>query len=115
MDQVVGFQITAKDEQKLSGFYASVFRWGQEPGPHEHVIDLQTGQPGVNGSVIGRGEHIPDYVSLVISVQDLPGTLEKIQASGGAIVRPPFTLPNGETLAIAEDPEGHILTLKASA
>lgn len=111
MGQVIGFQITAKDESLLNDFYSSVFGWGQEPGPHEHVTNLVTGQPNVNGSIIGRGDHIPDYVSLIISVKDLKRSLDVIQANGGEVVRPPFTLPNGEVLAIAQDPEGHVLTL----
>jgi predicted enzyme related to lactoylglutathione lyase len=111
MDRVIGFQVTAKDESVLTGFYRGVFGWGQEPGPHEHVTNLVTGQPGMEGSIIGRGDHIPDYVSLIISVKDLTVSIDAIRANGGGVVRPPFTLPNGETLAIAQDPEGHILTL----
>ena len=111
MGQVVGFQITANDENALSDFYASVFGWGKTPGPHEHVVDLAAGLSGGSGSVIGRGEHLPAYVSLVLAVEDLNATLEAVQAHGGTVVRQPFTLPNGDTLAIAEDPEGYVVTL----
>ena len=113
MDSVIGFQITAADEDRITDFYTGVFDWGKSPGPHEHVTQLDTGQDNVDGSVIGRGEHIPDYVSLVIAVADLEASLARVVEHGGTVVRPPFTLPNGDTLAIAEDPEGHILTLQA--
>ncbi len=111
MNQVVGFQITAKDESLLNGFYASAFGWEGRPGPHEHVTDVDTGNSTLDGSIIGRGEYIPDYVSLIIASDDLEGTLHRITEAGGGMIRPPFTLENGDRLAIAEDPEGHVLTL----
>jgi len=111
MNKVVGFHITAKDEEGMNGFYAKAFGWKASPGPHEHVTHQETGNPTLEGSILGRGEYIPDYVSLMIESDDLEGTLERVVEEGGAVHRPPFQLENGDRLAIAADPEGHVITL----
>ena len=111
MNKVLGFQITAQDEERMNQFYANAFGWKLKPGPHEHVTDLETGNESLEGSIIGRGEYLPDYVSLFIETDEIEVTLEKTIENGAKLIRPPFTLDNGDTLAIIEDPEGHVLTL----
>ena len=111
MNKVVGFQITASDEARMTAFYADAFGWELSPGPHEHVTDVDTGNDTLGGSIIGRGEYIPDYVSLYIESDDLEATIAGAVQHGAQLVRPPFELPNGDRLAIIADPEGHVLTL----
>jgi hypothetical protein len=111
MNKVIGFQITAMDEGKLLDFYANSFGWKLSPGPHEHVTNLETGNPDLDGSIIGRGDFIPDYVSLFIESDDIEATIETCCENGATLVRPRFDLDNGDQLAIIEDPEGHVITL----
>ena len=115
MNRVVGFQITASDESKINEFYSLTFGWKQSPGPHEHVTNHDTGNDTGNdtleGSVIGRGEFIPDYVSLFIESSDLPKTIESCIQNCGQLIRPQFELSNGDKLAIIADPEGDVITL----
>ena len=111
MNKVVGFQITARDEELLNNFYSDSFGWRLSPGPHEHVTNLDTGNPTLEGSMIGRGEHIPDYVSLFIETDNLDDTINKAVENGGQLIRPAFSPGNGDTLAIIADPEGHVITL----
>ena len=111
VNKVVGFQITASNESKINNFYSESFGWEQSPGPHEHVTNLNTGNSTLEGSVIGRGSHIPDYVSLYIESSNIKETIDKCIANGGTLIRQQFVHDNGDELAIISDPEGHIITL----
>ena len=114
MNKVIGFQITAQDESVINTFYQETFGWHASAGPHEHVTNFDTGNESLQGSVIGRGGHIPDYVSLFVETDNLEETVETAVSNGATLIRPPFTLPDGVTLAIIADPEGHIVTLQLS-
>ena len=111
MNRIVGFQITAKNFDALNQFYKASFGWEIAPGPHENVSSINTGNTELEGSIIGRGDFIPDYVSLFIETDDLECLINDCQKNGGTVIRPPFQLENGDQLAIIEDPEGHIITL----
>ena len=107
---VVGFQITAANLANTQRFYEQAFGWSFEPGPHDNVMDTDAhGQ--TPGSIIGRGDIIPDYVSLFIASEDLDASIQSCVEAGGELIRPTFALPNGDQLAIVADPEGHVLTL----
>ncbi len=112
MHKVIGFQITAQDESTINSFYEKTFGWTPSQGPHEHVTNYDTGNETLEGSVIGRGQHIPDYVSLFVESENLEESIDAATSNGASLVRPPFKLPNGDNLAIIADPEGHIITLK---
>ena len=64
------------------------------------------------GSILQRGEFIPEYLSLYIEVEDLDKTISRIQKLGGELIRPPFKPDSKTELAIVSDPEGHVITLK---
>ena len=50
-------------------------------------------------------------VSLYVQVRDLQTSLNLAIELGGKEVMAPFDLPNGQTLAAIEDPEGNFLML----
>ena len=111
MNKVIGFQITAKNKDLLNNFYANSFGWGLSPGSHEHVTNLNSGNRNLDGSILWRGEYIPDYVSLFIESDDLEATISTVVKNGGTLIRPIFHQANGDHLAVVADPEGHVLTL----
>jgi predicted enzyme related to lactoylglutathione lyase len=111
VNSVVGFEVTANDVKKMKTFYGQVFGWKYSKGLQKGVHKIGFGNKNMFGSILERGEFIPDYVSLYIEVADLKKSISKIQNSGGEVIRPPFK-PDGKTeLAIVADPEGHVLTL----
>ena len=110
-NKVVGFQITASNESKINDFYAKSFGWELSAGPHEHVTNVDTGNHTLEGSVLGRGDYIPDYVSLFVESSDITKTIEDCVKNGAQLIRPQFELENNDKLAIIADPEGHVITL----
>ena len=83
VNKVIGFQITASDESKINEFYSNAFGWRLSKGPHTHVTNLDTGNETLEGSVIGRGKYIPDYVSLFVETSNINETLKKCISNGG--------------------------------
>ncbi len=109
MNKVIGFHITAKDASLLESFYREVFNWADELDDHH----LYSDQNRITGSIMPRGDYIPDYVSLIIEAEDIDSVVQRCCANGGKVARPKFIPKNDPSIevAIVEDPEGHIITL----
>jgi predicted enzyme related to lactoylglutathione lyase len=125
---VVHFQLCAEDVDAMSAFYREVFGWRIEPrrltsvdadvnGTYP-VIDAEEG--GIAGGITDR---IPEKggTVLVIEVDDLDTTIERVVAHGGRM-RFPGSLPERMRLSAGdddvpfawvefEDPEGNLVGL----
>ncbi|HEY2916045.1 MAG TPA: VOC family protein [Candidatus Limnocylindrales bacterium] len=114
-NRIVHAEVVGKDGPALQQFYGSVFGWKQNtdlPGGYAMTNDQDS------GIVLGTGPS-PDggagWVTFYVSVDDLDGTLAKVQAAGGQVVMPKFS-PAPETwLAMFADPEGHVIGLSQGA
>jgi predicted enzyme related to lactoylglutathione lyase len=109
MNKVIGFHITAKNASPLEAFYREVFGWRAKKGDHH----IYAGKDEIKGSIMPRGEYIPDFVSLIIEAEDIDAVVERCCANGGTVARPKFVPGNEASIevAIIEDPEGHVITL----
>jgi uncharacterized protein len=115
-DPVVHFEITSENSERTKIFYSGMFKWKFAQGPHQGVLKIDTGNPkGIQGSLLERGDSIPDYISLFIEVDNLEDSISKVEKLGGKVIRPPFRPSPDIKLAIIEDPEGHVLTLRMSS
>lgn len=107
---IVFFEITCRDAAPLAPFYRSVFGWSVEPHESGEYHTVSTG-----GSVDGMITQIPDEMRATLTVfvqtSDLDATLASVEAAGGALLFPPMTLPNGERIAMINDPVGTTLGL----
>lgn len=109
---VLNFEIASIDIKKSKAFYSKAFGWKFKKGPHNGVHLTETGtKKGIQGFLLERGEHIPDYVSLYLEVEDIEKTIGKVEKVGGSVIRPTFSPDGKRKLCIISDPEGHILTL----
>jgi predicted enzyme related to lactoylglutathione lyase len=106
---VVHWEIVARDPAQQAAFYRALFNWEAGDGP---VMQIP---PGLGGPEPGPGGHIRkgDHpaVILYVQVRDLDATLARARQLGGAVVREPFDVPGGPTLAAVTDPEGNRLGL----
>jgi predicted enzyme related to lactoylglutathione lyase len=106
---LVHWEIRGRDPALLRAFYASLFNWAIEDGP------TMTIPPGIGGPEPGPGGHIargnaPSIV-LYFQVRDLRASLAKAVALGGSVLREPFDVPGGPTIARIADPEGNVVAL----
>jgi uncharacterized protein len=106
---VVHWEIEARDAETLRAFYAQLFNWAIGDGP---VMAIPAGIGGPESGPAGhirQGNH--PGVSLYIQVRDLRASLEKAEQLGGRVLRQPFDVPGGPTIAGIADPEGNRVVL----
>ncbi len=105
---VVHFEVLGKDTETLSRFYGETFEWEMRSVMPTYAM-AQPGE-GIPGGV-GAAPEGPGHVTFYIQVDDLGAALERIAAKGGSTVQPPMDIPNGPSIALFADPEGHVVGL----
>lgn len=106
---LVHWEIRGRDPERLRAFYAALFNWTIDDGP---VMSIP---PGVGGPEPGPGGHIArgnePGVVLYVQVRDLRASLANAASLGGTVLREPFDVPGGPTIARIADPEGNVIAL----
>ena len=109
---VVYWEIRGKDMAAMQDFYGAIFDWDINPGDAGYSpIDARDRDDdfGLNGGLgAGRGD---GWVAVYVRVDDPDATLEEVVKRGGKVVRPLTHRPGAASIAIFEDPEGHIIGL----
>ena len=72
-----------------------------------YMVNTGGGIPGGVGSAMGGAGHVTFYVE----VDDLAAELARIEELGGSTIQPPMDVPNGPSIALFADPEGHVIGL----
>ena len=107
---VTHFEVLGTDAAALQRFYGEAFAWEMQDVMQGSYYMVNPGT-GVNGGVGaapgGSGGHVTFYVE----VEDPAAALEKISALGGKTVQEPMEIPDGPTIALFADPEGHVIGL----
>jgi predicted enzyme related to lactoylglutathione lyase len=107
---VTHFEVLGSDAAALRRFYGEAFDWEMEDVMDGAYYMAHPGS-GIDGGVGaaqgGGGGHVTFY----IEVDDPGAVLEKISSLGGKTVQEPMDIPNGPTIALFADPEGHVIGL----
>jgi predicted enzyme related to lactoylglutathione lyase len=109
---VTWFEIIGTDAIKLQKFYGDVFGWKLSAPAAEmgNYSMLDNEGRGIGGG-IGEGMGGPNRVTVYVEVDDPEAYLEKVAKAGGKTVMPMTTVTDGVTIAMFEDPEGHVTGL----
>jgi predicted enzyme related to lactoylglutathione lyase len=107
---VVHFEVTGKDPNALQNFYKRAFGWEIQSMMPEYAMAKPGGQTGINGG-IGAAMGEAGHVTFYIAVDDLGAALKKVESLGGRKVSDPMDIPNGPSIAMFTDPEGHLIGL----
>ena len=121
MDKAVHFEIPVDDIDAAKRFYGGVFGWGLTDfgDGQEYVLattvevgpDYRPTEPGaINGALMRRRDDAPAPV-LVIEVASVDDGLARVEAAGGAIVRPKTEIPGMGYYAYARDTQGNVIGL----
>lgn len=110
---VVHFEVLGKDAQALADFYRETFDWELDPVMPTYSM-VKTGGEGEIAGGVGATPEGPGHVTFYVEVNDLQATLEKIAERGGSTVQPPMDIPDGPSIALFADPEGHLVGLVKS-
>ena len=104
--QVVHFEATGKDGNKLRDFYSKAFGWQFNVMPEMDYGLVDNGGKGING---GIGTAPEASAVFYVAVPDPQTTLEKAEKLGGKTTMPVMEIPNVVTLAQFQDPEGNTI------
>ena len=115
---VVHFEVIGRDAQALQSFYKEAFDWQIElalpSAPQEsgyYAMAHPGGEGGINGGIGAAMDGGAGHVTFYVAVPDLEATLHKIENLGGSTVMGPMDVPEGPSIAMFADPEGHRLGL----
>ena len=122
--RVVHFEVPYDNADRARGFYGDVFGWQIQPIPEMQYDIVSTGpvtdqgmpsEPGyVDGGMTQRGELVSRPV-IVIEVDDIDATLEKVSASGGSGVGEKIQVGDMGFAAYFNNSEGNLMGLWQSA
>jgi predicted enzyme related to lactoylglutathione lyase len=106
---VTHFEVVGQDAAALQRFYGEVFGWEMQDvmGGEYYMAHPGSGPNGGVGSSMGR----PGHVTFYVEVDDLAAALERIGELGGQTIQPPMDVPDGPSIALFADPEGHVIGL----
>lgn len=108
---VVHFEVLGKDAQALQTFYGEVFDWQLDPVMETYAMVSTGAEDAVAGGVGATPDGSDGHVTFYVQVDDLAAALTQIEAAGGSTVQPPMDIPNGPSIALFADPEGHVVGL----
>lgn len=117
---VVHFEMPAKDKKRVADFYTKAFDWnmmqlGGDMGNYVLAGTTETDEnqmvktPGtINGGFFEyKDEPGFQYPSVVISVDNLTESIEKVKQEGGEVLGDPMEIPGIGTYIAFHDTEGN--------
>lgn len=121
IDPVVHFEMPAEDRKRMSKFYTSAFGWktqmlGEEMGNYvlattSAEVDKK-GRPKkagiINGGFYTKTNDMPaQYPSVVIAVDDIKKSMNKVSKAGGKVIGEPIEIPGFGMYVSFFDTEGN--------
>lgn len=124
MNPVVHFEMPAEDKKRMSEFYTKAFGWQtQQLGPEmsDYIVVSTTetdanGRPKTAGAINGGFYQKTDdpntqHPSVVISVDDINESIQKVKQAGGTVLGEPMPIPGIGTYVSFSDTEGNRLSI----
>lgn len=104
---VTHWQIVTKNPDGLATFYSTLFDWTIDADNPLGYRQVATGAGrGFEGGFWPAPPEANSFVQLQVEVGDVAAFVEKATAMGAKVIVPPQTLPEGQVLAVLQDPEG---------
>lgn len=119
MDPIVHFEMPAKNRRRVADFYKKTFGWHMQilgPKMGNYVLAMTTEsdekgpkKPGaINGGFFEyKDEPGFQYPSVVIAVDNLKESVERVKKGGGRIVGKPVDIPGIGQYVAFQDTEGN--------
>jgi predicted enzyme related to lactoylglutathione lyase len=107
---VVHFEVLGKDAEALQRFYSQAFDW-QVDANNQMNYGMVAAQEGGIGGGVGPAPEGDGHATFYVQVDDAEAALAKVESLGGKRVAGPMDIPEGPTIALFTDPEGHLVGL----
>lgn len=123
MNPVVHFEMPAEDKNRMAEFYTKAFGWqmqhlGPEMGEYVLVTTSEVGEDKfpkqrgtINGGFYKKSDNASPNPSVVIAVDDINESIEKINSAGGKIVGEPVDIPGVGKYVSFKDSENNWLSI----
>jgi uncharacterized protein len=118
---VVHFEITAKDGEKLQGYYSELFGWDIDADNEmKYGVVQREGNTNPDGVGIGGGiatgpEGYEGHVTFYVEVPDVEESLAKAESMGGTRMMGPEEVMEGLIIGLFTDPERHVIGVMQSS
>lgn len=104
---VVKWQIITPQPDVSAAFYKSLFGWSVALDNALGYRTLASGSGrGIDGGVWPAPPQTPSFVQLFIEVPDVEAALSLAQSLGATVLVPRAVLPDGDVMAVLQDPTG---------
>ena len=104
---VVRWQILSPDPDKTAGFYAKLFSWNVSKANGLGYRELTTAPAkSIDGGVWPAPQADRPFIQLFIEVPDVEESVRKAEKLGATVLIPKSALPDGDTMAVLQDPTG---------
>jgi len=120
IDPVVHFEMPAEDRKRMAKFYTNAFGWhtqmlGKDMGNYVLATTTEVDKTGgpkktgiINGGFYTKDDNMPaQYPSVVISVDDIKKSMNKVTKAGGKVIGEPMEIPGYGTYVSFFDTEGN--------
>jgi predicted enzyme related to lactoylglutathione lyase len=118
MNPVVHFEMPYEDRDRMSDFYSRAFGWrveklGAEMGNYVLVTtadaDARPGTPAgaINGGFYHKSDRPAQYPSIVIAVENITISMERVTNAGGRVLGEPMEIPGVGRYVSFFDTEGN--------
>lgn len=123
MDPVVHFEFPYDDRERIVKFYQSAFGWelqklGEDMGNYVIAVTAKSdAKPGAPGGAIGggfyqrRADWPAQYPSVVIAVDKIETSMDKVVKAGGKLLGEPMDIPGVGRYVSFYDTEGNRVSL----
>ncbi|HVC58684.1 MAG TPA: VOC family protein [Candidatus Acidoferrales bacterium] len=109
-NDIVHFEIPARNPAKLSKFYTGVFQWKfSDSGMHDMkywLIKTSANSKAVMGGMYKKGSK-REMAMNYINTSNIDATLKKFKQQGGKVLTEKMMIPNIGWTAMGLDPEGN--------
>jgi len=104
---VLQFQIISKNPDQTVRFYSGLFGWTIDADNPLGYRRISTGSTeGIQGGIWPAPPQAANFVQLFVGVEDVAASVAQAEKMGARVMIPPATLPEGDEMAVLQDPEG---------
>jgi hypothetical protein len=123
MDPVVHFEMPYDDKVRVAKFYQQAFGWltqalGEEMGEYVLATTTETDEIGpkrpgaINGGFFRKEPELrTQHPSIVIAVDDINESIEKVRRAGGTVLGEPTDIPGVGKYVSFTDTEGNRVSM----
>jgi uncharacterized protein len=102
---LVHLEVTGQDGSKLQSFFGDLFGWQLDANnPQNYGVGMLNDAVGVG---VGPAQDGQGASVFYLAVDDVEGSLAKAESLGGSRIMGPMEIPDGPTIGLLADPEGH--------